>query len=67
MINTMIIIRKIVDIDNRINDNEEFNCSFPNRCIFDVERNAIGGLRVLSKNEPKMSYLEKRKQDDCYQ
>ncbi len=32
-----------------MNDNEEFNCSFPNRWILDVERNVNGVLRGFSK------------------
>ncbi len=45
----MIIIKIIGDIDISINDNDEVICSFPNRCIFDVERKANGRLRVFSK------------------
>lgn len=38
----------MVDTGVRVNDKDELNPSFPERCIFAVERNAIGGLRVLS-------------------
>jgi hypothetical protein len=55
----------MIDIDNRINDNEELDCWFPNRCVFDVERNAIGVLRVLSKNK-NGELFEKKKENRNY-
>lgn len=49
-------IRRVVNIEEETNDNEDWRASFDRRCIplalaSEVERKANAGLRVGSRNE----------------